>query len=125
MVKWARGVGMRVVIVSADKDLLQLVDADVTMYDSMRGKAFGPAETVEKFGVMPALLRDLLALVGDTSDNVPGVPSVGPKTASELLREHGDLDHLYAHLDAVSSKRLRAKLEEHREQADLFRAQPV
>ncbi len=84
LVREARENGLRVVIVSADKDLLQLVGDDVVMYDTMRGKVFGPEETIEKFGVEPRQVRDLLALMGDSSDNVPGVPSVGQKTAAKL-----------------------------------------
>ncbi|MBX3248210.1 MAG: DNA polymerase I [Myxococcales bacterium] len=120
VVHWARAAGKKVVIVSADKDLLQLVGDGVVMLDTMRDRVFGPAETLEKFGVPPALVRDLLALTGDSSDNVPGVPSVGPKTAAKLLLEHGDLDGLYAHLDQVKGK-VKEKLAEHREAAYLSR----
>lgn len=120
VVHWARAAGKKVVIVSADKDLLQLVGDGVVMLDTMRDRVFGPAETIEKFGVPPALVRDLLALTGDSSDNVPGVPSVGPKTAAKLLLEHGDLDGLYAHLDQVKGK-VKEKLGEHREAAYLSR----
>jgi DNA polymerase I len=77
---------VQVVIVSADKDLMQLVHDDnerVLLWDSMRDRVFGPEEVREKFGVLPSKLRDLLALTGDTSDNVPGVPGVGPKTAAD------------------------------------------
>src|SRR5262245_16070690 len=77
----------RVVIVSADKDLMQLVGDDVILWDTMRDKVFGPAEVVERFGVPVSQVRDWLALTGDASDNIPGVPSVGPKTAKELLVE--------------------------------------
>jgi DNA polymerase-1 len=115
----ARKRGHQVVIVSADKDLLQLVGDGVWMLDTMRDKVFGPAETEEKMGVSPAQVRDYLALTGDSSDNIPGVPSVGPKTASELLRQFGTLDGIYAHLDEVKKKALKAKLEEHRDKAYL------
>ncbi|MBK9261377.1 MAG: DNA polymerase I [Polyangiaceae bacterium] len=102
--------GLRVVIVSADKDLLQLVDADrVVMWDG-RDKVYGPAEVMDKFGVPPSQVRDLLALVGDSSDNVPGVPGIGPKTAAELLKEFGTLEGIYAALDKVKRPKLRDSL---------------
>ncbi|MEM7434079.1 MAG: DNA polymerase I [Myxococcota bacterium] len=114
----ARKKGLRVVIVSADKDLLQLVGPDVVMYDTMRDKVFGVDETREKFGVEPNQVRDLLALMGDSSDNVPGVPSVGQKTAAKLLQEWGTLDAVYDHLDDISRKSLREKLAAHRQEAE-------
>lgn len=113
---------LRVVIVSADKDLLQLVgDPRVVMYDTLRDKVFGRDETLEKLGVAPELVGDYLALVGDSSDNVPGVPSVGPKTAVQLLREHGSLDGIYAALGHIAKKSVRDKLIAHREDAYLSR----
>src|SRR5690349_11114022 len=81
----ARAKGHQVVLVSADKDLLQLVGDGVWMLDTMKQRGYGPAETKEKLGVSPQQVRDYLALTGDSSDNVPGVPSVGPKPASDLL----------------------------------------
>jgi DNA polymerase-1 len=108
--------GLRVVIVSADKDLMQLVhDADdqVVTWDSMRDRTFGPPEVREKFGVRPTQVRDFLALTGDTSDNVPGVPGVGPKTAADLLIQFGTLDGIYAKLDEVARPKLRDALREH------------
>ncbi len=117
LVAEARKRGRRVVIVSADKDLLQLVGDDVIMYDTMRDKTFGTAETVEKFGVEPSQVRDLLALMGDSSDNVPGVPSVGQKTAAKLLQDWGSLDGIYANLDEITRKALKQKLREHRQDA--------
>ncbi|MGB5268320.1 MAG: DNA polymerase I [Polyangiales bacterium] len=117
LVKQARGKGRRVVIVSADKDLLQLVGPDVVMYDTMRDKVFGAEETREKLGVEPGQVRDLLALMGDSSDNVPGVPSVGQKTAAKLLAEYGSLDGIYENLEGITRKALKAKLGEHRDKA--------
>ncbi|MGB8224227.1 MAG: DNA polymerase I [Polyangiales bacterium] len=117
VVKKARSKGLRVVIVSADKDLLQLVGPDVIMYDTMRDKVFGAEETREKLGVDPAQVRDLLALMGDSSDNVPGVRSVGQKTAAKLLAEYGSFDGIYANLESIPSKALRANLAEHRDAA--------
>ncbi len=109
---------MKVVVVSADKDLLQLVGDDVVMWDTMREKVFGVPETIEKFGVPPKQVRDLLALTGDTSDNVPGVPSVGPKTAAKLLTAHDTLDGVYKHIDEVKG-RVKDKLIEHEDPARL------
>ena len=86
---------------------------DVVLWDSMRDRVYGPAEVTEKLGVRPSRVRDYLALTGDTSDNVPGVPSVGPKTAADLLREFGTLEGIYANLDAVKRPKLRENLVNH------------
>ncbi len=115
----ARERGLRVVIVSSDKDLMQLVDTDRVMLWDGRDKVYGPAEVEEKFGVPPTQLRDLLALVGDTSDNVPGVPGVGLKTAADLLKEFGTLDGVYAGLDRVKRQKIRDNLREHEVDARL------
>ncbi len=115
----AAALGLRVVIVSGDKDLMQLVSEDVVLWDTMRDRVFGPEEVTARFGVGPSQVRDALALIGDTSDNVPGVPSVGPKTAAQLLSTYGDLAGLYAHLTELKRKKLRETLEEHRAQAEL------
>ena len=103
-VREARSHGLRTVICSADKDLMQLVGEDVVMWDAMRNRVFGPAEVKEKWGVEPARVCDLLALMGDTSDNVPGVQGIGEKTAAKLITEHGSLDGVYAHLDGMKGK---------------------
>lgn len=108
--------GLRVVIVSADKDLMQLVrdeDNRVMLWDSMRERTYGPAEVEAKFGVPPSKLRDLLALTGDTSDNIPGVPSVGPKTAADLLKEYGTIENVYANIDKIKRPKLRENLVNH------------
>lgn len=122
LVREARRKKKKVVIVSADKDLLQLVGDDVVMYDTMRNKVFGPEETRDKFGVEPCQVRDLLALMGDSSDNVPGVPSVGQKTAAKLLNEHASLDGIYENLESITRKALKRKLMEHRNDAETSRA---
>jgi DNA polymerase-1 len=106
----------RVVIVSADKDMMQLVrdeDDRVVLWDSMRDRVYGPAEVREKLGVAPSRVRDFLALTGDTSDNVPGVPGVGPKTAADLLAQFGSLEAIYEGLDRVNRPKLRESLREH------------
>lgn len=117
----ARERGHKVVVVSADKDLLQLVGGGVCMLDTMKQKVFGPRETREKLGVSPAQVRDYLALTGDSSDNVPGVPSVGPKTAAELLTQYESLDGIYRELPSLKKKALKQKLEQNRELAYLSR----
>ncbi|MFO0679323.1 MAG: DNA polymerase I [Polyangiaceae bacterium] len=113
LVKRAKAEGIRSVIVSSDKDLMQLVgddDTDVVLWDTMRNRVFGPGEVREKFGVPPSQVRDLLALMGDTSDNVPGVAGVGPKTASDLLLKFGSLDAIYARIADVERAKLRESL---------------
>ena len=86
--------GMEVVIVSSDKDLMQLVRPGVTMLDPMKQKTIGPDEVVERFGVGPDRVVDVQSLAGDSTDNVPGVPGIGVKTAAELINTYGDLDTL-------------------------------
>ncbi len=110
--------GLRVVIASSDKDLMQLVDDErVMLWDAMRDKVYGHPEVVAKFGVPPEQVRDLLALVGDSSDNVPGVPGVGLKTAAELLAQFGSLSSIYARLDEVKKPRIRDSLKLHEAEA--------
>ena len=113
--------GFRVLIVGADKDLMQLVSDDVRLWDTMRDRVFGPPEVQEKFGVSVEALGDFLALVGDTSDNVPGVPSVGPKTAADLLSRFGSLDGIFSNLERIERKKLRDTLAEHEASARLCR----
>jgi DNA polymerase-1 len=118
-VSQARERGLRTVIVSSDKDLLTLVGPDVVLWDTMRDRVLGPDEVTERFGVRVDQMTDLLALMGDTSDNIPGVPSVGPKTAAELLNEHGSIQGIFEHVGEIKRKKLRETLEAHREQAFL------
>jgi DNA polymerase-1 len=120
-VRQARATGMRVLIVGADKDLMQLVGEDVKVWDPQRDKVFGPPEVLEKFGVGAEQVRDFLALTGDSSDNIPGVPSVGPKTAAELLQQFGSIEEIYSHVESITRKKLRDTLEQHRELAFLSR----
>ncbi|WP_404300143.1 DNA polymerase I [Alicycliphilus denitrificans] len=97
----AAGQGLRVVISSGDKDLSQLVDERITIIDTMNGKRRDVAGVTAEFGVPPALMVDFQTLVGDTVDNVPGVPKVGPKTAAKWLAEYGSLDALVANAGAI------------------------
>ncbi len=120
----ARAAGLRVVIVSSDKDLMQMVSDEppqVLLWDTMKNVGIGPSEVREKFGVGPDRLGDLLALVGDSSDNIPGVPGIGPKTASALLLEYGDLEGVLANAPKIKQQARREKLIEHTENARLSR----
>ncbi|MEE4378157.1 MAG: DNA polymerase I [Candidatus Competibacteraceae bacterium] len=104
---------LRVVIASGDKDLAQLVNAQVTLLDSMKNQTLDVAGVEQKFGVPPHLIADYLALMGDSSDNIPGVAGVGPKTAANWLREHGSLDAIIAYAPEIKGKvgdNLRASL---------------
>ncbi|MCC6749490.1 MAG: DNA polymerase I [Deltaproteobacteria bacterium] len=116
-----RALGLEVVIVSSDKDLMQLAGDGVRLLDTMKDRRYGPEEVKEKFGVLPEQLGDWLALVGDASDNVPGVPGVGPKTATKLLEEFGDLERLLAGAERVKGKRLQATLGENADRARMAR----
>jgi DNA polymerase-1 len=120
-VRRGREQGLRTVVVAADKDLMQLVGPDVLLWDTMRDRVMGPAEVTERFGVEVSQLGDLLALMGDSSDNIPGVPHVGPKTARELLVEYKTLAGIYENTAHIKRKALRETLENHREQAFLSR----
>ncbi|MCM2505894.1 DNA polymerase I [Aureimonas altamirensis] len=119
--KKALEAGGDVTIVSSDKDLMQLVGPCVTLYDQMKDKRLGPAEVFEKFGVYPEKMIDLQALVGDTSDNVPGVPGIGPKTAAQLLEEFGDLETLLSRAGEIKQAKRRENLSAFAEQARLSR----
>jgi len=110
---------LRVVIVAADKDLMPLVSERTIMWDTMRDRVFGVTEVEERFGVRIDQVQDLLALTGDTSDNIPGVPSVGPKTAKDLLVEFGTLSGIYERIDEIKKKGLKDKLVENKDKAFL------
>jgi DNA polymerase-1 len=118
----AKKQGWKTTIVSSDKDLMQLIeDGSVDMLDTMNDRRFDRAAVVEKFGVPPELLGDVLALMGDAVDNVPGVPGVGPKTASQLIQEHGSLEAVLAAADGIKKPKLRQNLLEHADAARLSR----
>jgi DNA polymerase-1 len=112
--------GHEVVIVTGDKDLMQLVTERTKIYDPMKDKWIGPAEVRERFGVEPARVIEVLGLAGDSSDNVPGVPGVGEKTAMKLIADHGDLEGVLAAADGIPGK-LGEKLREHAALARLSR----
>ncbi len=113
--------GGDVTIVSSDKDLMQLVRPGVVMWDGMKNKKIGRDEVFEKFGVAPDKVVDVQALAGDSTDNVPGVPGIGVKTAAELITNYGDLDSLLAAAGSIKQPKRREKLIEFAEQARISR----
>jgi DNA polymerase I - 3''-5'' exonuclease and polymerase domains len=111
----AAAAGDEVLIVTSDKDLAQLVTPQIALLDTMKNRRMDPAGVEEKFGVPPHCIVDYLALIGDTSDNIPGVPMVGPKTAAKWLTQYGSLDAIVAHAGEIKGKvgeSLRAHLEQ-------------
>ncbi len=127
--KAAAAAGWKVTIISSDKDLMQLIEepnpaagkAGVDMFDTMKDKRIGKAEVAEKFGVGPALVGDMLSLMGDASDNIPGVPGIGPKTATKLLLEFGGLDGVLAAAIDMKPSKMRDNLIDHADKARLSR----
>lgn len=109
---------MDVTIVSSDKDLMQLVDDRISLWDGMKDKTIGPDEVVEKFGVGPDKVIDVQSLAGDSTDNVPGVQGIGIKTAAELINTYGDLDTLLDRAEQIKQPKRRERLIE---QADMAR----
>ena len=104
-------------IITSDKDLMQLVSDCVFLYDGMKNREIREPDVFEKFGVAPSQVIDVQSLMGDTSDNVPGVRGIGPKKAAELITQFGTLDNLYANLDAVQNERIRNLLRDSRDMA--------
>src|ERR1700733_1816290 len=109
--------GATATIVSSDKDLMQLVTDDVIMFDTMKDKKIGRAEVIEKFGVPPEKVIEVQALIGDSTDNVPGVPGIGVKTAAQLIGEYGDLETLLFRAPEIRQEKRRQSLIEHAELA--------
>jgi DNA polymerase-1 len=116
-VKQARAQGMEVIIVSSDKDLMQLIQPGVTMFDAMKNKPIGADDVMEKFGVGPEKVIDVQALIGDSVDHVPGVPGIGPKTAAELIRQFGSLETLLERAEEISQPKRREMIIQHADQA--------
>ncbi len=108
-----------VIIISSDKDLMQLVDKRVVMYDALKNKMIGEKEVEEKFFVKPNQVLDVLSLMGDASDNVPGVRGIGPKTAAELINKYQTLENLFEHLDEIKQEKRRQMLKDGVEKAKL------
>jgi DNA polymerase-1 len=118
----AKEAGWRVTIVSSDKDLMQLIDEpQIDMLDTMNDRRIGREQVLEKFGVPPEKVGDVLALMGDSVDNVPGVPGIGPKTASQLIQTYGDLETVLASTDQITKPKLKQSLIDHADNARLSR----
>ena len=113
--------GGEVTIVSSDKDLMQLVEPGIGMFDTMKNRRIGHDEVIEKFGVPPEKVVDVQSLAGDSTDNVPGVPGIGVKTAAELIKEYGDLDTLLSRAAEIKQPKRREKLIEFADQARMSR----
>ncbi|MFT8736606.1 MAG: DNA polymerase I [Zymomonas mobilis] len=119
--KSALAQGFQVTVYSSDKDLMQLIQPGLKLFDPVNNCLIGSEEVVKKFGVEPDQLGDLLALMGDTSDNVPGIPGVGPKTASRLINEYGSLGDILDAAAEIKQPKLRQNLIDHKETALLSR----
>jgi DNA polymerase I len=113
--------GATATIVSSDKDLMQLVTDQVTMFDTMKDRRIGIAEVIEKFGVPPEKVVEVQALAGDSTDNVPGVPGIGIKTAAQLIVEYGDLETLLQRAGEIKQPKRREALIENAEKARISR----
>jgi DNA polymerase I len=118
-VRQASEAGATSTIVSSDKDLMQLVGDGVVMYDTMKDRKIGRAEVIEKFGVPPEKVIEVQALIGDSTDNVPGVPSIGVKTAAQLIGEYGDLETLLARAGEIKQEKRRQVLIDNADKARL------
>lgn len=115
------GKNLQVVIVTGDKDLLQLVTGDIVIIDTMKDKTYDIAGVRERFGVPPEKVVEVLALSGDATDNIPGVPGVGEKTAQRLIEEFGSLDQVLSHVEQVKNEKIRDRLRTYADQARLSR----
>jgi DNA polymerase-1 len=118
----AEKAGFSVVMVTGDKDFIQLVTETVSIWDPMKDKVTNLAEVRKTFELEPGQIIDVMGFSGDTSDNVPGVPGIGPKTALSLIQTFGSMDQVYERIDEVASKSVRQKLAAHKDQAFLSRS---
>jgi DNA polymerase I len=118
-VREARAAGATVTIVASDKDLMQLVGDGVVMYDTMKDRRIDIPEVIEKFGVPPDKVIEVQALIGDSTDNVPGVPGIGPKTAAQLISEYGDLETLLLRASEIKQDKRRQALIDNADKARL------
>ncbi len=110
-----------VVIITGDKDILQLVNDRIQVYDTMKEKRFGVEEVIQRFGVSPEQVVDVMGLAGDSIDNIPGVPGIGEKTAIQLIKAYGSIENLLAHVEEIPQKRLKENLRTHGDLARLSR----
>ena len=108
--KMASNKGIKVTIISSDKDLMQLIDDNISMYDPLKSKYIGAPQVEEKFGVRPDQVTDVLALIGDSADYVPGVPGIGPKTAAELIQKFQSLEGIYQNIDDIPTSKRKQSL---------------
>ena len=121
LAKRAREQGIDVMVVTGDRDLFQLVEPGVRVMATGRGitdtKIYDRDAVVDRYGIPPELVPDFVGLKGDTSDNIPGVPGIGEKTASQLLQEWGDLEGVLSNIDSISGAKRKQNLSEHAEDA--------
>ncbi|MDH4164569.1 MAG: DNA polymerase I [Nitrospirota bacterium] len=113
--------GLDVIIVTGDKDILQLVRQGITVYDTLKEKTYGTDQVVERFGVPPDRVVEIMGLMGDAADNIPGVPGIGEKTAQALIKEYGTIENLLVHAPEITKPKLRQSLIENAELARLSR----
>lgn len=113
----ARERGIEVTIVTGDKDIMQLVGTGITVYDTLKERVYGPKEVEERFGVHPEKMVEIMGLMGDASDNIPGVPGIGEKTAQALIKQYGSIEAVLAHAKEIAKPKLRQSLIEHAELA--------
>ena len=117
--KEAKKQGYEVTVISSDKDLMQLMEYGINLYDAMKDKPITEEDVAKKFFVTPDKIRNVLALMGDSSDNIPGVSGIGPKTAAELINQYSDLDGIYANIDQIKQQKRRETLIAEKEMAYL------
>ena len=110
--------GISVIIVTGDKDILQLVGQNITVYDTMKDKLYRPQDVEERWGVPPERMIEIMGLMGDTSDNIPGIPGIGEKTAQALILRYGTIENLLSHTTEITKPKLKQSLLDH---ADLAR----
>ena len=110
-----------VVIITGDKDILQLVNDRIQVYDTMKEKRFGVEEVIQRFGVSPEQVVEVMGLAGDSVDNIPGVPGIGEKTAIQLIKTYGSIENLLAHVEEIPQKKLKENLMTHGDLARLSR----
>lgn len=113
LARQAEAQGWQVTVVSSDKDLMQLVSPKTTILDTMKGITYDRQGVIDKWGVPPERVQDLLGLAGDSADNIPGVPGIGPKTAVELINTYGDLEGILSHAHEIKQNKRRENLIEH------------
>ncbi len=117
----AEALGMDITIVTGDKDILQLIGPNIRVYDTLKEKVYESRDVQERFGVPPDRVVEIMGLMGDATDNIPGVPGIGEKTAQTLIKEYGTIENLLAHADEIKKPKLRDSLREYAHMALLSR----